>query len=82
MRPPAKAPWFLIVAVAVVAYAVISVAQWKYPVKSSPTPELNDRWRRWAEEIRRHEKEAAASERAGNATTPATPTTTGGTANP
>ncbi len=58
MHVQAKAPWLLIAVVCVVSYAIVTVAQWVYPVKASPTPELNDRWRRWANEIRQHEKDS------------------------
>ena len=54
MRPQPKAPWLLIVVVAGASYAIGTAAQWAYPVKASPTPELNDRWRRLGEAIRQH----------------------------
>ena len=51
----------MIVAVAAVAVAIVTLAQWVYPVKATPAPELNDRWRAWAREIRERAKSAPPS---------------------
>lgn len=52
MGPQPKASLLLIVVVAAIGFAIITAAQWAYPVRTTPEPEMNDRWRKWGEDMR------------------------------